>query len=103
MGTSGFFWVIVLFVGPSYCALREVLARIASITTDMDVESGIADISDCLIPLCQFVGIAVPRGAAVQRWLLPNPMCVPGWKHRADSIIQRVLNRMRFPILPEAA
>jgi hypothetical protein len=51
---------------------------------------------DCLIDFWKYCGISVPASATAQEYLLPNALQMPGWKHRADKVIQKCLQRLEF-------
>lgn len=90
-------WQIFLLTGPTFHLVRAFLQRVVSITTDMGVERLIADkpyfldiFYDALKPGFH------PGPQPEERWMWPNAVVVPGWKHAWDLILQKGLCDLRW-------
>ena len=87
---------VVLVRLPNYGRLREVHARIRSVTSDLGGEFHIRDAPDLLVPYLQAKGVRLPPFEAPQQWLLPSALASPGWHHMFDALLRFGLCQVRW-------
>ena len=82
--TWAFLWMPLLMGGPDFWAMRTVLERLRSLTTDRGGEFRVRDVKDSLIGFFRAVGAHVPRRALVQQYLFPRCLAPAGRHHIFD-------------------
>jgi hypothetical protein len=85
---------LFLEVGPDLARLRWRLSRIRSWTTDMGVESGLADAQDLLPSFLDAIGSGIVAEQASH--LFPRAVHQPGWHHVWDTILRDALSALSW-------
>ena len=88
-------WQIFLVVGPLTFWIRHFCKRVRAITTDMGVERLVVDMPDCVSELMQLHDPEFIE-PAVEGYLFPRALQMPGWKHQFDLLIKRGLCSLPF-------
>ena len=96
--TMALLWAIWLACGPSWSNMKAFTSRVVGIITDLGVEHRIASMEDVLADFFWLIdpGHAVDVEPGPRLW--PFALCVPGWKHAWDLMLQKCLaSQMWFP------
>lgn len=83
----GYLWACLLECGADPVLVRAKLARIRSVTSDLGVEAGLADVGDSLSEF--FAAIGAHRSSRTlrqERHLFPGAVFMPGWQHMWGNI-----------------
>lgn len=86
-----------LVCGPSEQQLRYSLSTVRWVLTDFGVESSIASASDCVSAFMHWAQDRSPETSppvAVDKFLLPNVVFLPGWNHAWANLLQAACESM---------
>ena len=88
--------MLVLVIGPDFRAMRGVLERARSLTTDIGGEFLVRDVHDCRIGFFKAIHAHVPRNAVVQNRLFPMCVASAGWHHVFDGLLRFGLCQLKW-------
>ena len=93
-------WQIFLQVGPSFSNMAAFCDRVVSITTDMGVESGIAEAEWCFREFRELIGSKDRLDTSNQATrLFRFALRIHGWNHCWDTVLRRGLCSLHwFPV-----
>ena len=92
-------WQVHLTLGPSLVSLATFCRAVRSFTSDMGTERMMNDVAACLAVFHHTMSpIEEIPSIGDMTCLFPFSICMPGFRHQLDTVLQRGLSSMRgFP------